>query len=61
MREPKFLAVAIDADSGETIKLRSSPAGDGAVRIQVNETDAIDLWINDLKTILREIENWQQR
>ena len=61
MREAKFLAVALDADSGETVRVQESPAGEGAVRIKLRDYEAIDLWINDLKTILNEIENWQKR
>lgn len=60
MAKSKFVAVALDADSGQTVKLENSPAGDGAIRIRLKDQEAIDLWLSDLKTILRELESWQE-
>ncbi|MBL7716597.1 MAG: hypothetical protein JNL01_14125 [Bdellovibrionales bacterium] len=60
MAEAKFLAVAIDADTGQSVKIENSPAGEGAIRIRTKNRETIDLWLCDLKTILRELENWQQ-
>ncbi len=60
MAKSKFVAVALDADSGQTVKLENSPAGEGAIRIRLKDQEAIDLWLSDLKTILRELESWQE-
>ena len=60
MAKSKFVAVALDADSGQTVKLENSPAGEGAIRIRLKDQQAIDLWLSDLKTILRELESWQE-
>lgn len=60
MTKSKFVAVALDADSGQTVKLENSPAGEGAIRIRLKDQQAIDLWLSDLKTILRELESWQE-
>lgn len=60
MPKPKFVAVALDADSCQTVKMENSPAGDGAIRIHGSNGDSIDLWVSDLKKILKELEGWQE-
>jgi hypothetical protein len=61
MASSKIVVVLCDSDNGEAVRIESTP-GSGSVRILSKDKKAepIDLWIDQLKTAIEEVEEFEE-